>query len=118
MTKFKTIKFWEPADPDDAGGTFLQGELDISYQELCSVFGKPHSNGDGYKVDAEWILQFNTPDGPVVATIYNYKDGKNYNGRNGTATSRIREWHIGGKDEQVVTLVRQALLITPRQDVK
>ena len=109
-----TLRFFENGDPDDVHGTSLQGEIDISYKELVSIFGEPHSKGDGYKVDAEWILQFNTPEGPVVATIYNYKDGKNYLGRSGMATSRIRNWHIGSKEPIVTTLIKQAILITPR----
>ena len=108
------LRFFENADPDDVNGTSLQGEIDISYKELVSIFGEPHSKGDGYKVDAQWLLQFNTPEGPVVATIYNYKTGKSYLGRSGMATSRIRDWHIGGKEPIAATLIKQAILITPR----
>ena len=107
-----------PAPHDDVSGTCLQGMIDISYAELLSVFGAPHTNGDGYKVDAEWVLQFNTPDGPVIATIYDYKDGKNYLGRRkGLPVSKIRDWHIGGAIPQAAYLVRLALLVTPRTKV-
>ena len=109
-----TLRFFENGDPDDVHGTYYQSMINISYKDLVSIFGEPHSMGDGYKVDAEWILQFNTPEGPVVATIYNYKDGKNYLGRSGMATSRIRNWHIGSKEPIVTTLIKQAILITPR----
>ena len=32
-----------------------------------------------------------------VFFIYNYKDGKNYNGASGTSTEEITDWHIGGQ---------------------
>lgn len=37
-------------------------------------------------------------------TIYNYKDGKNYNGKSGIATSRLRDWHIGGNEDLTVEI--------------
>ena len=77
-------------------GTCLQGEIDISYDELFEKLGNPVA-GDGYKVDAEWVLKFE--DG-TVATIYNYKDGKNYNGEHGLETQDIRNWHIGGGNDK------------------
>jgi hypothetical protein len=93
---------------DDPSGTSRQGYLDISYQELVAILGPPHTNGDGYKVDAEWGLKF--PDG-TVATIYNYKDGKNYCGPEGLPTEAIRDWHIGGHtkaaEQAVVNLIHR-----------
>jgi hypothetical protein len=75
-------------------GTSLQGYADADYATLVEVFGKEHSDGDGYKVDAEWDLQFSNG---VVATIYNYKDGVNYCGEDGLLVEDITDWHIGGK---------------------
>ena len=80
--------------------------VNVSYATLKKVFGKEHSDGDGYKVDAEWMLQFS--DG-VVATIYNYKDGKNYCGRSGLAKSNITDWHVGGKSAKAVQNVERML---------
>lgn len=85
----------------DICGTSLMGEIDCSYYLLKRLFGNP-CNGDGYKIDAQWCLRF--PCG-TIATIYNYKTGKNYNGKSGQATSRIRDWHIGGHDLKAVDLV-------------
>lgn len=85
--------------------TWLQGYIDISYAELVEAFGPPHHTGDEYKTDAEWELQ--TPDG--LATLYNYKDGKNYNGEEGLAVEDIRDWHIGGADYAVVDHIFEAL---------
>jgi hypothetical protein len=86
--------------------TSLQGYVDVDYATLCEVFGVEHSDGDGYKTDAEWDLQFS--DG-VVATIYNYKDGKNYNGPAGCAKQHITDWHVGGKSKLAVRNVERML---------
>jgi hypothetical protein len=75
------------------GGTSLQGYIRTSYADLVGCFGEPTHDGDGYKVDAEWVITF--ADG-VVATIYNWKDGPNYCGEDGTPVEFIREWHVGG----------------------
>lgn len=82
-------------------GTYALGAIDISYQRLVDVLGNPQG-GDGEKVDAEWLLQF---DNGSVATIYNYKNGRNYCGSKGLATENITDWRIGGKDPKVVKLV-------------
>ncbi len=103
--KFKTTSNW-----DEIGCTSLMGYVDTSYKQLKKVFGDP-DEGDGYKVDAEWNIVFE--DG-TVATIYNYKDGKNYNGPSGTATTKITDWHIGGCDEKAVERVYEALGITSK----
>jgi hypothetical protein len=76
-------------------GSSLQGYIDITYDQLVEIFGEPISEGDGYKVDAEWELMIDH----TLVTIYNYKDGKNYNGEDGDAVEDIIEWHIGGHDE-------------------
>ena len=89
-----------------AGGTCLQCEIDVTYALLKKTFGKETCDGDGYKVDAEWVLKFE--DG-TVATIYNYKSGKNYNGKNGTPKSKITDWHIGGTSYKAVERVEEAL---------
>lgn len=84
----------------DANFTSLQGYITTDYSTLVSLFGEP-DGGDGYKTDAEWTIT--TPHG--VATIYNYKDGKAYNGEDGTPTEEIKEWHIGGNNTDVVPFI-------------
>lgn len=91
---------------DDFCGTCLQGHVNVSYKRLVEVFGEPHCDGDGYKVDAEWCFEFE--DG-TIATIYNYKDGKNYNGDMGLDVSEIRDWHVGGRENKALALVREVL---------
>lgn len=93
------------ARDDDAVGTCLQGYIDADYATLVRVFGRP-SRGDGYKVDAEWCIRF---DDGTIATVYNYKDGKNYLGRNGMPKTKIRDWHIGGTSKAAVERVHAAL---------
>ena len=78
----------------DSNGTCLQGHLSATYQSLLLKFGEPSDSYDDYKSDAEWHLEFE--DG-TVATIYNWKDGKNYCGDEGLELSEITEWHIGGR---------------------
>lgn len=88
--------------------TSLQGYIDISYDELIEKIGPPSDNYDDYKSDAEWQIEFE--DG-TVATIYNYKDGKNYCGNNGLETKDIRDWHIGGHDKKIVEMVKKILTL-------
>ena len=82
----------------DVNETCLQGYIKISYDDLVNIFGKP-TNGDGYKVDAEWLIE---TDKNTVITIYNYKDGINYCGSDGTPTKDIIDWHIGGHDQKCI----------------
>lgn len=85
--------------------TSLIACIDVDYATLKRIFGKP-TFGDGYKVDAEWEIEFE--DGKV-ATIYNYKSGKNYNGSNGTPKTKIRDWHIGGREEVVADRIKEII---------
>ena len=72
--------------------SFLGTEINRSYKDIVSIFGRHHSNGDGEKVDAEWRLM--TKCG-IYFTIYNYKDGHSYCGAEGDNIKDITNWHIG-----------------------
>jgi len=87
------------------GGTSLQGYVTVNYKTLVSVFGEPF-DGDGYKTDAEWWVQF---DDGQVATIYDYKVGKNYNGPRGMNKEDINEWNIGGKSKEMVHRISEII---------
>lgn len=89
----------------DINGTCLQGEITATYAELVSLFGKPHK-GDGNKVDAEWDVRFE--DGSI-ATIYNWKNGRNYCEDKGTPTEQITEWHVGGEHKRCVDKAQIAI---------
>jgi hypothetical protein len=85
---------------------WLQGQIIADYKELKKLFGKP-TKGDEYKVDAEWEILFE--DGSY-ATIYNWKDGKNYNGKSGTPITKITDWHIGGENKNAIPHIESLLL--------
>ena len=80
-------------------GTSYLGRFNADYDLLISKLGEPTDSFDEYKTDAEWIIEFE--DGNV-ATIYNWKDGKNYCGEEGLPVEHIKEWHIGGRNVCVV----------------
>jgi hypothetical protein len=106
------VKFYTHNDKEIGGvGTSLIGYIDISYAELKKTLGQP-TDSDGYKSDAEWELEFE--DGSV-ATIYNWKDGKNYNGSHGTPKTQIRDWHVGGAS---LNTIRKLKSLFPKATTK
>ena len=99
-------------NPDYASainGTSLKGYVQVDYDTLETLFGQP-TEGDGYKTDAEWLL---VGDDGTIASIYNWKNGRNYEGRGGYNTFDITDWHIGGHDMKAVSLVYEALGLVP-----
>ena len=96
---------YEVVDEDDddrtPSGTALVGYLDgINYSELLEKFGPPREIGDD-KVTVEWVLEFETPLGRRVATIYDWK--------NGADPVHNHHWNIGAKDDEVVRYIRTTL---------
>ena len=97
--------------PIDINGTCGQSTIDCMYSELETTFGKPMQSGfDDYKSDAEWRIQFE--DG-LIATIYNWKNGRNYLGDEGLEVWEIDHWHIGGSSPDVVQRIKRIV----REDV-
>jgi hypothetical protein len=92
-------------------GTSLQGHINATYDQLVAVFGQPEvftlENSDG-KIDVEWAIAF---DNGTVATIYNWKNGKNYCGADGLNVADITRWNIGGNRYDAATLVDSALKV-------
>jgi|TARA_R110001583_G_scaffold16234_3_gene66091 hypothetical protein len=82
--------------------TCYMGCLDADYNLLVEKIGSPIKSLDGYKTDAEWVIEF---DGGCIATIYNWKDGKNYRGDEGLDPKDISEWHVGGNDKCVTSWI-------------
>lgn len=95
--------------PIDTGLTSLVGRLRCSYQELVAQFGKPLPTGkfDHFKSDAEWHIKFEA--GSIVATIYNWKNGRNYLGPDGPAVEDIRDWLVGGRHALALEYVRDVV---------
>tara|TARA_X000001388_G_scaffold54344_1_gene39903 strand:+ start:599 stop:889 length:291 start_codon:yes stop_codon:yes gene_type:complete len=91
---------------NDIDGTHLQGYIHATYYQLLEAFGKPHDNGDGYKTDVEWAFKF--ADG-TVATLYNWKNGKNYLGEEGSELKDMFTWNIGGRSERAVTKIKEQI---------
>ena len=94
----------------NAGGTFLLGEIDVSYDRLVRLFGEPDPGSSDGKIDAEWVLTFPPqstgvvrirPSEEVIATIYN--------GADGTPVAEIRDWHIGGKRREALWLLEELI---------
>ena len=100
-------------------GTSLMGYVTISYQEIVEVFGEPNilnaqPSGDD-KVHNEWGIEFRVPiedDGmgdvddydTISATIYDWKEMDAYDSHYGEY-----RWHIGGKQQEAVWCVLEAL---------
>ena len=76
------------------------GVIKRDYATIVKTFGEPTKGFD--KTDAEWHIRF---DDGSIATIYNYKDGINYNGEHGLPVEDIKEWHVGGKSIHAYYLV-------------
>ena len=89
----------------DSNMSHLQGYITASYDRLVELFGEP-TEADGYKVDAEWVVEF--PDG-TIAKIYNWKNGRNYCGHEGDPVELITDWNVGGYNKQAVRLVEDVL---------
>lgn len=92
---------------DVANGTSLQGHITAAYEDLVAVFGPPGCGGDGYKTDVEWVIVF---DDGTVATIYNWKNGRNYCGASGKPVEMITYWNVGGHNSKAVAQVMATLL--------
>lgn len=93
------MEFTRPSS-DAMSGTWLQGQIETTYDELTAVFGARETtyDGDG-KVRAEWILQF--ADG-TVARIYDWKSR--------TPLGQVTDWHVGGHSARAVELVKETLV--------
>lgn len=76
-------------------GTNGKGQIDIDFWSLLATFGDP-MEGEDYKVDAQWFIEFE--DG-TVASIYNFKNGRNYLGDEGKDVEDIGTWNFGGRGE-------------------
>ena len=87
-------------------GTHLVGEFKMPYAKLVEIFGEPHCyGGEGDKVDVEWCFEKSD----VVFTLYNWKDGECYNGKDGYPIKYLDSWHVGGINKEAYYLVEQII---------
>ena len=95
MNKQEFQKQVKPSDAQISG--CLKGQIEISYDRLLELLGKPSLGSGDNKVAVAWTVSFKGK----TFYIYNYKDGKNYCGAEGLNTEDITDWHIGGDLEEV-----------------
>jgi len=84
----------------ETNGTSNKGHLYTSYEYLVQKLGKEHfgESGDA-KILCEWAFEFK--DGSI-GTIYNYKNGINYDPKDGFIKEHIPNWQIGGNSDRVI----------------
>ena len=78
------------------GQSSLQGYINAPLEHLESIFNKHGYDHDNFKTDGSWSLEFKENGSITIATIYNYKNGKNYLGNDGFDLDQIKSWNIGG----------------------
>ena len=91
---------------EDVNGTCLQGRINTSYQTLLYKLPPPIDYYDCYKTEVVWALKFS--DG-TIATVYNWKNGKNYLEEDGLELEEITEWNIGGHTKKALEYINQLL---------
>ena len=89
-------------------GIYSQGFLITTYDTLLGFFGEPMKDITflDNKIDAQFVIKFK--DG-LIATIYNWKDGQNYLGRDGKQVENIKKWYIGSHNIIVVNRIKKIL---------
>lgn len=81
-------------------GTSLIGYVNLNYNELKSIFGKPNSGdsvsgtGDS-KIDWEWTFTLNN----LPFSIYNWKTGPSYLHKKSIKPKDIEVWNVGSTHE-------------------
>jgi hypothetical protein len=82
--------------------TFGVGNIEAPYSYLRAVLGEPnYFNGNVYKSDVQWKIYIQS-DPVIVATVYNYKNGKNHLGKKGKQVEQITYWSVGGNHGEKV----------------
>ena len=89
------------------GGTCLQGEIYMPYKEMVNLLGEPTiaNSTAGDKTDVEWVILATIGEESYIITIYNWKDGRSYNGEEGLYNKELCNWHIGGTTKIVQLLM-------------
>lgn len=85
-----------------SNGTCLVGLLKATYGELRQAFGKPLEISADGKSRAEWVILFDTPEGEVVATVYDWKCHE-------IALEDVQYWNVGGKSIEALMQIEDAI---------
>lgn len=101
----------------DIDGTCHQSTHEATYDQLVKTFGQPtvkFEKGDHDKVDVSWYLLMTDPHTgeKSEATIYNYKDGRNYLRELGADVEEITMWHFGGFSDQGTLMAYMLVMAT------
>ena len=83
-------------------GTSLRGYVTCSYHDLCDALGEPEHFGADWG-DGKVTIQWRVKDGPVVATVYDWKGSVN-----GADLDSPVEWNIGGNSRFSLVLIAEA----------
>jgi len=102
----RIIKFEPLNDRSLLNHSHKVGDLELSFEKLIGTFGEPNLDSDGYKTDVEWGIEF---DDGTIASIHNWKNGKNYNGEYGLDVKDISHWSIGGHSDKSYNKVMDAV---------
>ena len=97
----KKIEIESIDDPHLLDGTYLQGHLNASYQQLCSVFGSPVAFVNDDNTRAEWRLSMHEDDKTIFVAIYDW--------RREEPVESVTEWNIGGHSARAIDLVNRAI---------
>lgn len=106
------------SDFSKVSGSSLQTYTPVlPFSRLVALFGPPNSQGDGYKVSTEWVLE-EIATGDVV-TIYDWKETSLYDGF-GRTPDELRtdlhgtQWHIGAYSKEPAERLVRYITTQPR----
>lgn len=85
-----------------ANGTCLVGMVKATYEELRAAFGRPIEGSADEKTRAEWVILFDTPEGDVVATVYDWKCAE-------IPLEQVQVWNVGGKSIDALMHIEDAI---------
>ena len=79
----------------NVGNTSLAGEIYATFEQLLGKFGTPLGQSVDNKVDVEWHVEVESHESPI--TIYNWKNGVAYLGKDGLNPTDVTTWNIGAR---------------------
>ena len=109
MKTIATITLKVEVETKDIGkdrvGTSLQGEIAMTYAELCQIFGPPNTDIEEHSQDLKTDVGWEGMIDGQAFLIYNYKDGPRYLGQAGTPITKLTAWNIGAHKQQTAKML-------------